>query len=509
MVELRDYQRILLHQVETALHNNPKARVMMQLPTGGGKTEIAGQLLKRRLTDGRKAVWVTHRKELTEQSCERLTRVGVSAKVSKSWDTNDPDAPVMTGGVIILTDRTLANRTSENYVWSKYDSDDLMIVDEAHHAPAAGWERFMEQWPGKVVGMTATPWRLSKKEGFDHLFDRLISGPQVADLQSEGHLCNATVIAPPHQERIQGGKLDQYGDYTQRGIELANSDGRDVMTAGAMRFWQEHAIDRKKTIVYAVSVKHARNLKALFDEEGIGAGLVLGLTDQKQAERNRAIAEFRNSNLQVLINVAVVTEGFDVPEASCIVITRPTLSLALYMQMVGRGLRAKDGGGNCLILDLADNTSRHKFPNTHREWKLEVRGSESPGEAPVLWCPNCFSESPAASQNCEHCKHPLGQVCGRCKWRPWKRWQREKMCGDAHDLVCDLCHADAHVRAHLPFSPDLLVLKSELLPRRKTSQETGPTTEAIGICFRQRLSATAIQATYVARYPQRASFCLP
>ena len=83
MVELRDYQERLLHQVETALDNDPKARVMMQLPTGGGKTEIAAQLLKRQLTNGRKAVWVTHRRELTEQSCERLTRAGVSAKVSK------------------------------------------------------------------------------------------------------------------------------------------------------------------------------------------------------------------------------------------------------------------------------------------------------------------------------------------------------------------------------------------------------------------------------------------
>ena len=73
----------------------------------------------------------------------------------------------MPDGVIILTDRTLANRTADNYVWSRNSSDDLMIVDEAHHAPAAGWERFMEQWPGQVVGMTATPWRLSKKEGFD------------------------------------------------------------------------------------------------------------------------------------------------------------------------------------------------------------------------------------------------------------------------------------------------------------------------------------------------------
>lgn len=467
MVELYNYQEDLLYQVETTLHTDPKARVMMQLPTGGGKTEIAGQLLKGRLTDGCKAVWVTHRRELTEQTCDRLIRADVPARVEKSWMSNDPDAPAMPGGVAILMAQTLGRRTAKGNVWGKYGPDDLMVVDEAHHAPAAGWERSMRQWPGQVVGMTATPWRMEKKEGFVHLFDTLICGPQVADLQFQGYLCNAKVIAPPHEQRILGGNPDRYGEYTPDGIELANSDRPDVMTARALEFWQEHAGDRKKTIVYAVSVNHARNLKALFDEEGIPAGIVLGSTDQKQEERNRAIEEFRDGNLQVLINVAVVTEGFDVPEASCIVITRPTLSLALYMQMVGRGLRAKDGGGDCLILDLADNTSRHKFPNTHREWKLEVRGSESPGEAPVLWCPNCFSESPAASHKCEHCGHPLGQVCGRCKWRPWMRWHREKMCGDAHELVCDLCHADAHVRARLPVSEHLIVPIKDLEPEEK------------------------------------------
>ena len=468
MIEFRDYQRILLHQVEAALAKNAKARVMMQLPTGGGKTEIAGQLLKRQLTEGRKAVWITHRRELTEQTCQRLIRAEVLARVEGSWKSNDLDAPVVPDGVAILMAQTLGRRTAKGNVWDKYGPTDLMIIDEAHHAPAAGWGRAMKQWPGQVVGMTATPWRMEKKEGFVHLFDTLICGPQVADLQFEGHLCTAKVIAPPHEQRILGGNPDRYGEYTPDGVELANSNRPDVMTARALKFWQEHAGDRKKTIVYAVSKNHARKLKGLFDEEGVRTGLVLG-APQPQAERNRAIDEFKNGSLEVLINVVVVTEGFDVPEASCIVITRPTLSLALFMQMVGRGLRSKDGGGDCLILDLADNTKEHGFPETRREWKLEPRGSQPSGEAPVAWCPKCYAESYAASHYCSHCKHPLGQECTRCKWRPWRRWQREKLCGDAHDLVCDLCHADAHVRAHLPVFEYLIVRRDDLLPEEKAS----------------------------------------
>ena len=470
MVELHKYQKDLLDKVKAALDADAKARVMMQLPTGGGKTEIAGQLLKAHLTGGRKAVWVTHRRELTEQSCERLTRAGVSVRVKRSWKSSNTDAPAMLGGVVILMAQTLGRRTAKNNVWSRYGPDDLMVVDEVHHAPAPSWERAIKQWPGQVLGMTATPWRMEKTKGFDHLFGKLICGPQVADLQSEGHLCNAKVIAPPHEHRIFGGNPDRYGEYTPDGIELANSDRPDVMTARALKFWQERAGDRKKSIVYAVSKNHAHKLKGLFDEQGIRAGLVLG-APQPQAKRNRAIEEFKNGSLQVLINVVVVTEGFDVPEASCIVITRPTLSLALFMQMVGRGLRSKDGGGDCLILDLADNTKEHGFPETRRVWKLEPRGNQPSGEAPVVWCPKCYAESYAASHHCSHCKHPLGQECTRCKWRPWRRWQRENMCGTDHDLVCDLCHADAHVRKHLPVSEYLIVPMEDLLPEEKPPEE--------------------------------------
>ena len=466
MVELHNYQKDLLYRVQDALDNDPKARVMMPLPTGGGKTEIAGELLRRQLVNGRKTVWVTHRRELTEQTCNRLLGANVSARVEKAWKTDEPDAPAMPGGVVILMAQTLGNRAKKGNVWGRYGPNDLMVVDEAHHTPAAGWERSMKQWPGQVVGMTATPWRLTKTEGFDHLFGKLICGPQVTDLQSDGYLCNAKVLAPPHEQRILGGKPDRYGEFTQDGIELANSDRPDVMTARALKFWQQHAGDRKKTIVYAVSVNHARKLKGLFDEEGVRAGLVLG-APQRQAERNRAIEEFKDGDLEVLINVVVVTEGFDVPEASCIVITRPTLSLALFMQMVGRGLRSKYGGGDCLILDLADNTKEHGFPETRREWKLEPRGNHPSGEAPVAWCPKCYAESYAASHHCKNCGYPLGQECTRCKWRPWRRWRREKMCGDAHDLVCDLCYADAHVREKLPFSEDLIVRMEDLLPDEK------------------------------------------
>ena len=225
------------------------------------------------------------------------------------------------------------------------------------------------------------------------------------------------------------------------------------MTAGALRFWQFHAAERQ-TVVYAISRDHARNLAAVFNDAGIPAAVML--SDTPAQDRARAIESFGNGNLRVLVNVAVATEGFDLPDASCVVITRPTMSLALYLQMVGRGLRPKANGGNCLILDLAGNAEVHGLPEGERQWSLAPRGNNPEGDAPVIRCENCDGVSPAASHFCAFCEAPFGKDCPRCgTWRATERWSYETQCGEQHELVCDLCHKDAHIQAQLPITDEL------------------------------------------------------
>ena len=467
--QLRPYQQSLLCDVQDGLAAEPNGRLMLQLPTGGGKTVIAGALLAAWLQDGRKAVWLTHRKELAEQTQGMLTDAGVRARANVNW-TPDEGAPAMAGGAVILMAQKVGlHNKGESRVWNRYDANDLLVIDEAHHAAADGWTRAMQQWPGPIVGMTATPWRLSEKEGFDHLFGDLLCGPQTADLQSLGSLCDAQVFIPPPEERIAGGAVDRTGDYNERGIEQANRDRPDIMTAGALAFWQEHAADRQ-TIAYAVSVDHAKNLAAVFNDAGIPAAVILG--DTSREERDRAIAGFQDGSIRVLVNVIVATEGFDLPDAHCIVITRPTMSLTLYLQMVGRGMRPKPGGGDCLILDLAGNAVTHGLPEQYREWSLKPRGVQNPGESPIVWCPLCETVSLAASQNCQGCGAPYGKGCARCgKWRAWKRWQYENHCGESHQLVCDHCHVDVHIQLGLTVEPPLDTLHQS--PDANTANDIG------------------------------------
>ena len=245
---------------------------------------------------------------------------------------------------------------------------------------------------------------------------------------------------------------------------------RDVWTAGALRFWQKHG-ESRQTLIYAVSVRHARNLVAVFNDAGIPAGLLLG--DTPGEERFRLLQEFQGGAIKVLVNVAVATEGFDLPDASCVMLTRPTMSLALYLQMVGRGLRPKPDGGDCIVLDLAGNSLRHGLPEEDREWSLLPRGAPTTaGEAPVARCPVCEGVSPAGSHECHRCGAPFGESCNRCgAWRVWARWSRKAGCGEDHDLVCDLCHYDAHIQARLPVTEELKELsmlrdRDELSPTR-------------------------------------------
>ncbi len=444
MITLRPYQQELLEKSQTALALDG-ARVMTQLPTGGGKTEIAGALLKDFLVDGRKAVWLTHREELADQTEERLKRNWIISALhaTEIWRQRRP-APDMSNGVAILKAQTVSRRNKDSaIVWDNYGPDDLLVIDEAHHAPATGWERAIKQWPGKVWGLTATPWRLTQREGFDHLFHVLVTGPQTSEMQENGYLAPSRIFAPTPDDSIKGGEVGQLGDFTEGGIERANE--QLVMTTLAVNFWRNLA-EGRQTVAYAVSKGHAANLVRVFGDCGISATSIL--SDTPQDERERAIADFKNGNLIVLVNVAVATEGFDLPDASCVMITRPTKSLALYLQMVGRGLRPKDDGGDCLILDLASNAEEHGLPEDYREWALVARGNPAPGDPPVRYCHECNLMAHPAHHKCPECNADLGKPCLRCgKFRPWSRWTVD--CPVEHEAVCDRCHDDIHSKLRI------------------------------------------------------------
>ena len=205
---------------------------------------------------------------------------------------------------------------------------------------------------------------------------------------------------------------------------------RPILTEKAVEWWLERTGGRLQTIIYAVNKTHAWNLKECLDDAGIPSRVIL--SDSTERERDEAGEAFEEKSVRCLINVAIYTEGADFRGTECIVMLRPTESLALYLQMVGRGTRLNEAG-RTIILDATLNTRTHGLPTQSRVWSLEPRGTKGSGGDHTKVCPACRTVTGSRQQQCEECGEEFGQTCGRCgRWEPWSRWRRR-------GTVCDEC----------------------------------------------------------------------
>ena len=403
-------------------------RVLYVLPTGGGKTEVAIEVLARNLASQRdsRVVWLTHRQELREQSQERIEGAGVS--VVDLTDTSPPKRRLLLGGVAIVSP---GMRTAHQQI-EQATARDLLIVDEAHHSVANSWDRnFIRPWPGRVLGVTATPWRMSRKEGFDHLYQELVCGPSVRELIDQGYLCDFNLVTPV-EEVIKGLGRGPDGDYSVAETEAANSPV--FYTELAIKVWKDKASHSHRTIWYTLSVDSAEALTRNLKSQGYQADMVHAKTPAEL--RRRIIAGFDSGDLEHLVNVAIVTEGFDCPDADCVVVLRPTKSLALYRQMVGRALRPKPGK-RAMILDLGRVSMERGVghPADDYPWSLGLRGSAEDGVAPIRWCQDCEVVNPGAARHCVSCGVPFGQDCEGCgRWRFYLHWEDPDT-----DVLCRSC----------------------------------------------------------------------
>ena len=397
------------------LKDQPK--IIYQLPTGGGKTFIAIQICKEfskkcaNVVGYRPTVyWVTHRRELERQSTSALAEVGIyNFRVS---------SPIK-----------FFNKIKRNEV--RPTKFNLLIVDECHHATAPTWQRLVSTWPGPVLGLTATPWRLSKREGFNHLFSELIIGPSIQDLINQQYLVPCLVKSIPN--KIQGyGNVG--GEYSGKQIMKYNS--RDVLIEGAIHWLVNEMGEDSRILIYASGVEHCEGLQNhAFEVYGLESHILLGKTSTK--ERDQIIDEFKSGKTKILINFNVLTEGFDVPEADMAMILRPTQSLALYLQMIGRVIRKSNNKLYAVILDSTDNHIMHGLPEIDRQWSLEPRVNYDPNDKTGGFTRKCiFCEAilHAAKRECNFCHNKLGFKCVRCGKFSW--WQS---LASVKNNQCKLC----------------------------------------------------------------------
>lgn len=399
-MELRPYQQEAVDAVFDYF-GKQRGNPLVVVPTGGGKSVILSEFIRRVLADWarERILVVTHVRELIDQNYRALLRHWPEAPAgiySAGLKRREAKAQVLFCGIQSVYEK------ADKIEWA-----DLILVDEAHLIPARGfgmYRRFLADLRErnqhvKLIGLTATPYRTdtgSLMSGEDRIFDGIAYNCDITKLIEDGYLSRVTA---------RGGKAKiDTSDVHLRGGEFIESElqaaaTQDDIVERAVDEIVQRGEDRKSWLVFCCGVEHANKVTDQLIAKGIPSCSVFGSTPM--AERDALVAAFREGKIRALVNVGVLTTGFDAPGVDLIALLRPTMSPGLYVQMVGRGLRLAPGKTDCLVLDFGGNVLRHGPID-----QVQIRepgSSDSVGEAPVRECPNCQMMVAAQHRVCPEC----------------------------------------------------------------------------------------------------------
>lgn len=404
---LRDYQVRVNAEVAAARAAGHR-RILVALPTGGGKTSCFTEIIREEVAAGRSVLVLVHRRELLQQAVRRLYAAGIDAAVVAAGQPSRPGVAVQVAMV-----QTLYGRAVRSSAMTLPPAD-VVIVDEAHHVIAGTWKKIVARYPdATLIGWTATPVR-GDNRGLGGMFNALIQGPSIPALIAAGYLVG-TKVWVPYIPDLKGVKSTA-GDYNER--QLAERMDRQEITGNIPVHYLRHA-PGLCCVVFAITRAHGVHIRDDFLRAGVLAEYLDGSTPAD--ERDAILARLAAGKIDVVVNVGVLVEGWDLPQLRCIILARPTRSFGLFLQIIGRGLRPAPGKEHCIILDHAGATLQHGLVDQGAiPWSLQpdraidrkTSSGSSGGSAPKLAvCPECTAV------------YWPGKPCGACGWRPRPRPQ--------------------------------------------------------------------------------------
>ena len=354
ILSLRPYQIDAI--AETRRRMARVRSVLINAPTGAGKTILGCQIIRLAVEKQRRVLFLAHRRELIDQCAAKLDEAGVlhhGVILAGHAKARAPHAPVQVASIQTLIRRELPPA-------------DLVMIDECHRAMAKSYLNLLANYPAaKIIGLTATPERLDGK-GLGDLFDDMVVVSTIPNLIAEGFLvepdCYGAPSGGPDLSRVK----KSGGDYREDQLQAAMDTTE--LTGELLTNWQRLAANQK-TIVFASGIDHSQHIVNRFRDAGVSAAHLDGATPLPL--RQQIIRDWQSGALQVVSNCAVLTEGFDFPSLECCVLARPTQSVAMYLQQVGRVMRPAPGKAGAMVLDHAGCFNAHGLPHDHREWTLE------------------------------------------------------------------------------------------------------------------------------------------
>ncbi|HEV2606757.1 MAG TPA: DEAD/DEAH box helicase [Xanthomonadaceae bacterium] len=353
--------------------------------TGFGKTVTSSHITASAVAKKKRTIFTVHRQNLITQTSGEFREFGIPHGFIASGMAYHRDALVHVASIDTLKRRL-----------AQVEVPDLLVVDEAHLGRAKGWHEVIDYFMSrgaKVLGNSATPQRLDGQPLSD-LFQTMVEGPPVRWLMDNGRLSDYRYYAPDIPDLSALKK--SLGDYNE--AQAAEVMDRPKLIGSVVAHYKSLACG-KRAVCFAMNVAHSQHLAAEFNLNGVPAAHIDGTTPS--TERKRILNDFADGRIRVLCNVELVTTGFDLSAqvgrnvpVECVILCRPTMSLALFLQMVGRALRMKPYPA--VILDHAGNSMRHGFPDDPREWSLEGdwegKGKASDGPPPPITCEGCFRQ---------------------------------------------------------------------------------------------------------------------
>lgn len=392
---LRDYQQRLIDRIRAAEAAGHR-RILAVLPTGGGKTACFSYLIREAVEDRQRTLLLAPRRELVHQAASTLHRFGVLSGVIMAGEPRNVMLPSQVASV-----DTIRARFSRRGGVAALPHADLVVVDEAHVFDTKARQEILDRY-GRILGVTATPAR-GDGRGLGGSWDVLVEGPDVAELIAAGHLVPIRYFSPSAPD-LEGLKT-RAGDYAVG--QLSERVNRASLIGDVLTNWERLARDRQ-TVVFAVDRAHARNIWQTFHGAGYATEYVDG--DTPVEERRQAFERISDGRSQVLVNVFVASYGLDIPSLSCAVLARPTRSVVLYRQTVGRVLRPAPGKVDAIVLDHAGAVAFHGRIEDPVAWSLDPgetlaeRLEKSKKESRDITCENC-SHVYRGRPDCPECGH--------------------------------------------------------------------------------------------------------
>jgi superfamily II DNA or RNA helicase len=394
---LRPYQEQVITDVYAKVREGYR-RIVLVAGTGAGKTVISGQICAHAEAAGSRLLFLVHLDVLVGQTYDKMKSFGLHCGFIKAGWPEDPTAPIQIASV-----QTMAKRN-----WWRDWSADLVFYDEGHTTvfSQVGQQLIYETHKDAVhLAMTATPYRLGSTQLGDH-FETMVTAPPPATLQKMGFLAQMKYYGIPGEDQLDlGGIQVVAGDYDEK--QLKNACDRPELIDRVVTEWQR-LTPGKRTIAFCVDVEHARHVSQAFAAAGIASDYVSGATGSKK--RALLYESIARGDLRVLTSCNVLSIGFDVPSIEVGLLLRPTMSLALHHQQVGRVMRIspKTGKSHGIILDQAGNLQRLGFPEDVQEYEMPYgTGEDKPGKskrgAPKKACPQCGTYINTFAMDCPDC----------------------------------------------------------------------------------------------------------